>query len=256
MHKTRTKVRTYMFGQSCFICQTDTFQTVKGLMLGGGWQWSRGGHWLLPLIEELSDENLLFQTKPTCCHDARWKEETGVTRQYRRGWNCHPANGKQMRGINSGKSAVVVWKNLPYGGPSDTQIYPKVNLKPPKGFSQGKHWGQKPKGPQTLWVFGLSSGQGCGRGFAWGKYTQLKSLPKPWKCYTTPGCDGCEILHVCNNVVQNINVWGHRSSTEDTTLSHCLGQFSLYFLFSNAVKTKIKIGKILDVIRQGIYYTL
>ena len=35
-------------------------------------------------------------------------------------------------GINSGKSAVVVWKNLPKGGPKDTKIYPRVNLKPTK----------------------------------------------------------------------------------------------------------------------------
>ena len=32
---------------------------------------------------------------------------------------------------NSGKSSVVVWKNLPTGGPWDTQAYPRVNLKPP-----------------------------------------------------------------------------------------------------------------------------
>ena len=30
--------------------------------------------------------------------------------------------------INSGKSSVVVWKNLPTGGPLDTQTYPRVNL--------------------------------------------------------------------------------------------------------------------------------
>ena len=29
---------------------------------------------------------------------------------------------------NSGKSSVVVWKNLPTGGPADTQTYPRVNL--------------------------------------------------------------------------------------------------------------------------------
>ena len=29
---------------------------------------------------------------------------------------------------NSGKSLVVVWKNLPTGGPLDTQTYPRVNL--------------------------------------------------------------------------------------------------------------------------------
>ena len=29
---------------------------------------------------------------------------------------------------NSGKSSVVVWKNLPMGGPLDTQTYPRVNL--------------------------------------------------------------------------------------------------------------------------------
>jgi hypothetical protein len=33
---------------------------------------------------------------------------------------------------------VVVWKNLSEGGPKDTQIYPRVILKPPKGFSEGK----------------------------------------------------------------------------------------------------------------------
>ena len=32
---------------------------------------------------------------------------------------------------NSGKSLVVVWKNLPTGGPLDTQTYPRVILKPP-----------------------------------------------------------------------------------------------------------------------------
>ena len=32
---------------------------------------------------------------------------------------------------NSGKSSVVVWKNLPTGGPLDTQTYPRVHLKPP-----------------------------------------------------------------------------------------------------------------------------
>ena len=41
-------------------------------------------------------------------------------------------------GINSGKSAVVVWKNLPTGGPLDTQTYPRVNLKPPLEAGQGK----------------------------------------------------------------------------------------------------------------------
>ena len=41
-------------------------------------------------------------------------------------------NEAQESGINSGKSAVAVWKNLPSGGPLDTQIYPRVNLKPPK----------------------------------------------------------------------------------------------------------------------------
>ena len=65
-------------------------------MLGGGWRWSTGGHWLLALIEELSDENLLFQTKPTCCHEARSKEETEVTRQCRRGSNVtNPGSGSQ-----------------------------------------------------------------------------------------------------------------------------------------------------------------
>ena len=29
---------------------------------------------------------------------------------------------------NIGKSSVVVWKNLPTGGPLDTQTYPRVNL--------------------------------------------------------------------------------------------------------------------------------
>ena len=33
--------------------------------------------------------------------------------------------------LYSGKSSVVVWKNLPTGGPLDTQTYPRVNLKPP-----------------------------------------------------------------------------------------------------------------------------
>ena len=32
---------------------------------------------------------------------------------------------------NSGKSLVVVWKNLPAGDPLDTQNYPQVNMKPP-----------------------------------------------------------------------------------------------------------------------------
>ena len=41
-------------------------------------------------------------------------------------------------GTNSGKSAVIVWKKFPKGGPKDTQIYTSVNLKPPKGFSEGK----------------------------------------------------------------------------------------------------------------------
>ena len=32
---------------------------------------------------------------------------------------------------NSGKSSVVIRKNLPTGGPLDTQTYPRVNMKPP-----------------------------------------------------------------------------------------------------------------------------
>ena len=50
-------------------------------------------------------------------------------------------------GTNSGKSAVVVWKNLPYGGPKDTQIYPRVNLKPPKeaGLLRGISRGRSPR---------------------------------------------------------------------------------------------------------------
>ena len=33
---------------------------------------------------------------------------------------------------------MVIWKNLPTGGPLDTQTYPRLNLKPPSGFSSGK----------------------------------------------------------------------------------------------------------------------
>ena len=37
--------------------------------------------------------------------------------------------------MNSEKSAMVVCKILPLGGPKDTRIYPRVNL---KEFSKGK----------------------------------------------------------------------------------------------------------------------
>ena len=49
---------------------------------------------------------------------------------------------------NSGKSSVVVWKNLPTGGPLDTQTYPRVNLKPPleAGLFLGISLGLRPRG--------------------------------------------------------------------------------------------------------------
>ena len=48
---------------------------------------------------------------------------------------------------NSGKSLVVVWKNLPTGGPLDTQTYPRVILKPPSeaGLLLGISLGLRPR---------------------------------------------------------------------------------------------------------------
>ena len=47
-------------------------------------------------------------------------------------------------GLSAIYTAVVVCKNVPLGGPKDTQIYPRLNLKPPKeaglleGFPRAK----------------------------------------------------------------------------------------------------------------------
>ena len=48
---------------------------------------------------------------------------------------------------NSSKSSVVVWKNLPTGGPLDAQTYPRVILKPPSeaGLLLGISLGLRPR---------------------------------------------------------------------------------------------------------------